>query len=101
MQELHATTSMSSKEICEQQLGYTPGQIRGRSATKKQAAEIEHFKSQIEENKRRANAAEERAATLFEQFTAQQKVIQNLEQQQMETKELYLQLLAKMNELSR
>ncbi|KAL3522428.1 hypothetical protein ACH5RR_015262 [Cinchona calisaya] len=95
MKELKATTSMTTKEICKKEVGYIPGQVRARSASKKQTDEIvERLRTEIEENRRKADTTKQRAAAIYKQF-------KNLEEQQKETKELYQQLLAKMNELSK
>ncbi|KAL3519897.1 hypothetical protein ACH5RR_018046 [Cinchona calisaya] len=60
MKELKATTSMTTKEICEKQVGYIPGQVRARSASKKQTDEIvERLSTEIEENRRRADTEEQ------------------------------------------
>nr|XP_027087916.1 uncharacterized protein LOC113709365 isoform X2 [Coffea arabica] len=99
MRELQATTSMTSKEICEQELGYVPGHIRGRSATKKQAAEVERWRHEIEDSRKRADEAEKRAAEVTQQFTAQQELIKTLQQQQTETRSLYDELANQLKDL--
>ncbi|XP_071938605.1 uncharacterized protein [Coffea arabica] len=99
MRELQATTSMTSKEICEQELGYVPGHIRGRSATKKQAAEVERWRHEIEDSRKRADEAEKRAAEVTQQFTAQQELIKTLQQQQTETRSLYDELTNQLKDL--
>ncbi|KAL3529657.1 hypothetical protein ACH5RR_008979 [Cinchona calisaya] len=95
IKELKAKTSMTTKEICRKRVGYIPGQVNSCSASKKQADEIvEQLRTEMEENMRRADTAEQRAVSIYEQF-------KNLEERQRETKELDQQLLPKLNELSK
>ena len=99
MKEMEASTSMSSAEICQQQLGYIPGQLRNRSTTKRQAMEIDHLRSEIEEHRRRADVAEQRATQITEEFNAQKELIKSLQDQQLETRGLYEELIAQMKDL--
>ena len=96
---MEATTSMSSAEICQQQLGYIPGQLCSRSTTKRQAMEIDHLRSEIEEHRRRADVAEQRATQIAEEFNAQKELIKSLQEQQLETRGLYEELIAQMKDL--
>lgn len=99
MKELEVLTSMTSKEICEQQLGYIPGHIHRRSAAQKQAAELEHLRSELEEHRKRADQAEQRATSIVEEFNAQKELIKSLQDEQAQTRGLYEELIAQMKDL--
>lgn len=94
MKELQATTSMTPKEICLQEVGHIPGQIGGRATAKKHAALFEHFRAENERNETRAKQAEEQVAAMAEE-------IQQLKEQQNETTQLYHQLLERLNALGK
>lgn len=107
MKALQATTSLTLREICMNEVGYIPGQ-QYRGFSKLQAAAIAQFRTEVEESKRRAAEAEERAKAITEQFNAQneqlnaqKEEIQCLKEQQEESSHLYLQLAEKLKELGK
>lgn len=80
MKELANTTLMTCKQICQQQPCYIFGQLRGCSATQKQAAELDRWRSEIEKHQRRADAVEQWVAAIAEEFNAQKELIKNLQE---------------------
>ena len=61
--------------------------------------EIDHLRSEIEEHRRRADVAEQRPTQITEKFNAQKELIKSLQDQQLETRGLYEELIAQMKDL--
>ena len=76
-----------------------PRQLRGCSTTKRQAIELDRLRSEIEEHQRRVVAADEWAIQIAEEFSAQKELIKSLQEQQLETRGLYEELVAQMKDL--
>ncbi|KAL3506503.1 hypothetical protein ACH5RR_031885 [Cinchona calisaya] len=64
IKELHASTLVTTKEICEKEVGYVPGQPH---PSKSQAANFQLFRVEIEKHMKRADAAAAQTTALVEQ----------------------------------
>lgn len=91
MKEKQLTTSMSSVEICKETIGCLPGHIRGRGASKKLPRSFyeDQYISEIEENKRKREEAEQQVAEMKEE-------IKLLQEEQRKTNDLLKTILEQM-----
>lgn len=91
MKEMEASTSKTPAEICLEAVNGIPGHARGRAAPKKQILASEKLRGELQNEKQRADSAEER-------LNAQQEEINKMRTEQCQTNAKLDLLLQKLSQ---